>query len=313
MPKLGGPLFSVEARKSLAKALSYQRRPGGASVYGYNKPKVPLTTAQHTQRDKIMWCVLSWRRLPDASKAEWEAKAKGQGQSGYSYFVSQTCGYIFDPECVLYLPLYYPELSGGSFKSRDSYGHLSTVTDATWGSLGRTFGGAAKIDCGNGASINQEFDELTVGVWAKKTANPATTYGGIVSKGYGLQAWGNGTRGAYDLNIHGATGTIYWTIQDTDEVVKSISGGVADTEWHYWVGTFKKSDFLKLYKDAGTPASTATGVLPLKLCTRNLGIGWTHGLDYYFKGVIGEVWIYNRALTPLEIQHNYLVTKWRYR
>jgi hypothetical protein len=30
-------------------------------------------------------------------------------------------------------------------------------------------------------------------------------------------------------------------------------------------------------------------------------------------GVIGEVRVYNRALSPLEIQHNYLATKWRYR
>jgi hypothetical protein len=35
--------------------------------------------------------------------------------------------------------------------------------------------------------------------------------------------------------------------------------------------------------------------------------------DRFFTGVIGEIIAYNRALTPLEIQHNYLATKWRYR
>ena len=32
-----------------------------------------------------------------------------------------------------------------------------------------------------------------------------------------------------------------------------------------------------------------------------------------FDGLIGEVRIYKRALTPLEVQHNYLATKGRYR
>ena len=33
-----------------------------------------------------------------------------------------------------------------------------------------------------------------------------------------------------------------------------------------------------------------------------------HPWDCY----IGEVRLYNRRLTPLEVQHNYLATKWRY-
>jgi len=31
-----------------------------------------------------------------------------------------------------------------------------------------------------------------------------------------------------------------------------------------------------------------------------------------FTGTIGEVQVYSRVLTPLEIHQNYLVTKWRY-
>jgi hypothetical protein len=39
--------------------------------------------------------------------------------------------------------------------------------------------------------------------------------------------------------------------------------------------------------------------------------GW--GSSYSLEGVIGEVLLFNRALTPAEIQNLYLATKWRYR
>src|SRR3990167_5915362 len=44
-----------------------------------------------------------------------------------------------DPSLVLYLPLWKKD--GSSFMSDDAYGHLATVTGATWGSQGRTFDG----------------------------------------------------------------------------------------------------------------------------------------------------------------------------
>ena len=43
----------------------------------------------------------------------------------------------------------------------------------------------------------------------------------------------------------------------------------------------------------------------------DLNIGGQAGA--FLPGIIGEIRIYNRALTPGEIQHNYLATKWRYR
>ena len=45
----------------------------------------------------------------------------------------------------------------------------------------------------------------------------------------------------------------------------------------------------------------------------NLRIGSRDGGGQPFSALIGEARIYNRALTPLEIQRNYLATKRRYR
>lgn len=304
MPKLGGPLFSVEARKSLAKALSYQRRPGGASVYGYNKPKVPLTTAQHTQRDKIMWCVLSWRRLPDASKAEWEAKAKGQGQSGYSYFVSQTCGYIFDPECVLYLPLYYPELSGGSFKSRDSYGHLSTVTGATWGSLGRTLDGDGdKITIPYHSAWNFGAGEFCIEIWIATGAS-----------GLWQDVFNVGRSPTHESLLIGlATNQqVYCDWNSTDTYLKSTTLLTVGECFH--IVYQRVVNTAEIYVNAVRENTADFTGVTLKTPSNGLSIGENIGTGFSsdFNGLVGEVRIYTRALNPQEIQHNCLATKWRY-
>jgi len=128
MPKLTGPLFSVEAHKDLAKALTYQRRPGGASVYGYKKPRVPLSDLQVQQRSLIAAATGYWHSLTDDQKAEWEVKAKGQGQSGYSYCISQYCKLNFDRP--LWLP--FNEGSGLFTADRSGHGNNGTIVGASW-------------------------------------------------------------------------------------------------------------------------------------------------------------------------------------
>jgi len=310
MPKLRGPLFSLEARKQLGKGLTYQRRPGGASVYGYQTPKVPLTTAQHTQRDKIMWCVLSWRMLSDAAKAEWEAKAKGQGQSGYSYFVSQTCGYIYDPACVLYLPLFSTDLKGDSFLSRDSYGHLCAVTGAVWGSKGRTFGGNAYIDCGTGASLNL-VQEFTLEVVFKYDA--PGSYENILFKGneshYSNWAWSLQKSSGEKIRLIGSNNVDAFTV-----ALASTTAITAGTFWHVAAIYDKNAGNAIVYRNGVADGSGAISGTIADNASKCLFLGTRKRAvpDLFLTGTIGEVRIYNRILTPFEIQDNYLATKWRY-
>jgi len=128
MPKVNGPLFSVEAHKQLAKGITYQRRPGGASVYGYKKPKVPLTFKQVRQRWLVRDAVAWWRVLSDADKALWEAKAKGRRQSGYSLFMHENTA--LGDEVFLYLPFY--EGGGAVLHDLSQYKSHGAITGATW-------------------------------------------------------------------------------------------------------------------------------------------------------------------------------------
>ena len=60
--------------------------------------------------------------------------------------------------------------------------------------------------------------------------------------------------------------------------------------------------------EAATPVGTRDSDTGEDLLIGNRSAG-----DKTWNDLIGEVWGYNRILTPTEIQRNYLATKWRYR
>src|SRR3972149_6505876 len=93
----------------------------------------------------------------------------------------------YDPSCVLYLPLY--ELDGASFASRDAYGHLCTVTGATWGLQGRTFNGTSDwINCGTSSILVPP--QITLEFWLYITESGAMTYAIAERRGYGGESNG---------------------------------------------------------------------------------------------------------------------------
>jgi len=64
------------------------------------------------------------------------------------------------------------------------------------------------------------------------------------------------------------------------------------------------------YED-GALADEITGMTRLNLSGYAFHLGDNYNISHWL-GMIGEVRIYNRALTLLEIQHNYMATKARY-
>ena len=58
---------------------------------------------------------------------------------------------------------------------------------------------------------------------------------------------------------------------------------------------------------AGTRLGEVTGT------ATNQYIGATIESGEFWFGFIGEIRIYNLALTPLVVRNNYVTTKWRYR
>jgi len=212
-------------------------------------------------------------------------------------------GFIYDPSLVLYLPLH--QLDGSSFMSKDAYGHLCTVTGASWRPDGHYFDGTDDyIDCGNGASLNPT-DEVTVIAWLNPNFSSATFYG-IVSKFQGTPA-------GWQLYWNTAQ-YLYFYVND-DQAVNTVKDVLVNDTWQHVAVTLKSDSTSKskIYVNAVDKTNTVSS-RTLQANDINVVIGVASSTkNNPFNGLIGEVAVYNRALTPLEVQHNYLATKWRYR
>jgi len=209
--------------------------------------------------------------------------------------------FIFDPSLVLYLPLH--KLDGASFMSRDAYGHLCTVTGALWRPYGRYFDGSDDY-----ISVTSPWSptaRFSFECWYQ----PDTGYGNhtaakLVQKGY------------HELSISNTTGKVRFTVYNSTPTAYSALDDVALTvgELYHLLGTYDPTDNkVRLYRDGALVkvGDTFTGDLP-DCSSFPFSIGGVALSNRQAKGLIGEVRIYNRALSPLEIQHNYLATKWRY-
>ena len=207
-----------------------------------------------------------------------------------------------DPGCVLYL--LFHRLDGASFMSKDAYGHLCTVTGALWTPRGRSFDGVDDcIKCGQDAGLDIT-EAITVEGWCKRTAS---TDGTLASR-HDNNA--DATRAWY-LNWI-SNNYVYFALHGIGTAYKFLY--VSDRDWHHFVGTYD-GEIVKLYTDTvlGTIVEGA-GALQTPAVDTLVGAAYYNAPTIWrpFPGLIGEVRIYNRTLTPLEIQRNYLATKGRY-
>ena len=208
-----------------------------------------------------------------------------------------------DASCVLYLPLY--ELDGAKIRSKDAYGHLATVTGALWTPQGRTFvaAGGDRIVVPDAASIDFT-NALTLIAWVKLSAIDA--WNGVIGKAttiwsqtsYTLRVLLDNTFSA-DLSADGVT-----------PVALTVAGALSKDVWYHLATTFNRPDRV-LYKN-GVSVATSSWDNDVFVGTSDIYLGKYAGDSATVSGTIGEVFLYNRALTALEIQHIYLATKWRY-
>lgn len=215
--------------------------------------------------------------------------------------------FIFDPSLVLYLPLY--ELDGASFVSKDAYERLCTVTGAMWTPQARYFDGTDDtIYTPSSLSLNPGLSDFSLEAWVKAGTDVAT-WRKIISMD-------DAASDRYCLYINQTSGTFIAEMR-LDGTSKPASSGVAvsDNQWHHLVGTFDRDGYIMCYIDGiqrGTPLSisslSAVGCNP----NDNLTVGSARNSSQFFSGLIGEVRVYLRVLSPLEARRNYLATKWRY-
>lgn len=201
---------------------------------------------------------------------------------------------------VLNLPLWSNNLNWSSFASVDSNKFNATVTNATWGSQGRTFSGSGKITIP--ALSSTLPSPFTINLWAYRNWDINDSYGVLIGQ-YAGDATGfliDGGNAANRIRFVGNPGA--------GEYAVSWSSSVSGTTF-YNITVLHDGTNLNLYLNGVLYNSSVRGAITAG--TASLDIGGIAAAGYSHS-TIGDVFIYNRALSPDEITQLYNDTKWRY-
>ena len=191
--------------------------------------------------------------------------------------------FIFDPSLVLYLPLY--ELDGSSFPSRDTYGHLCTVTGAVQRPDGRWFDGTDDyIDLG----YNTKLDitgALTIDSWVNSAGLGTHSYIIVRNKN-------DSAASQYGLGLSDAEKPFVY-LENTVWVPGSPT--LTSGQWYHLVLTFQSPDW-RIYLNGNLAASQSVAKTLTSQNYRTV-VGareYWGGQNTQFDGVIGEVRVYRR-------------------
>ena len=212
--------------------------------------------------------------------------------------------FVCDPNLVLYLPL--SEVDGAAFASRDAYGHLCAVTGALWTPQGRSFDGV------------DDFITPPTSVPACLKPTTALTFEAFlkITSSAGFQYIGAYRLGGIRFYLAGGNPGIELYTSTPGDHGCVWASSIADGSWHHFLAAYDTSlstQNLNLYIDTVLRA-TSNWTEPVNYGTGYWAIGRCgNDSSGYFSGLLGEVRLYSRALTPLEAMHNYLATKWRYK
>jgi len=205
--------------------------------------------------------------------------------------------FALDPSCVLYLPLW--KLDGDSFMSKDAYGQLCTNHGSLWTPQGRKFDGVDDYITAANALPISTTDDFTVSVLVNLKADAVRDMFGY---------YGDSNNLFLQLLADGAVRFRYKGTEASPGTQIDTSSGVISSDTFYWITATKVAgDIASLFINSSAPLTTPD--MQESNITGVPEIGGIASLTFHCKGLVNEVRIYSRALTPQEIQHHYIVSK----
>ena len=210
---------------------------------------------------------------------------------------------IYDPNLVFYADL--SKHDGPTFESDDAFGHTLTVTGATWGIQGRLFDGLDDFISAGDQVAFRDLPVFTWSVWIKPTNFTVARYP-LAKRHY--------------KNLYLATSGAVWVHIEAGNGNQSQSSNILSADkWVFLSFTYNDNGdrLIRIYIDNAEVAYSAqvavTGAVVAETgAAAAFIIGAYSATETFFLGEIGETFIHRRVLTPLEIQHLYLSTRWKY-
>jgi len=156
------------------------------------------------------------------------------------------------------------------------------------------------VNVGQDNSLNITND-ITISAWIKMPVPTSECYKRI----WGASSEGEPSPG-YDFGVGGATvetGKLSYYSGNTGSWVHSTDR-VDDNEWHH-VAVVANSAAANFYIDGSLSGSPASNVPSSNTWYKMIGCSSLYTSCTYFKGLIDEVRVYDRALSPDEIKRLY--------
>jgi len=166
----------------------------------------------------------------------------------------------------------------------------------------------------NGMASHPYPHGITVSIWHNNGGGTGP-YRGVVTNGNVADRMGGfdlryGREDYYGGPNNGTS--LLWRITNASGISSSTRIYSNRNEWHSYVGVYDNSA-VKVFKDGmlfNSINHSAGG--QLKIMPASTTIGLSPGTGEYLDGKLAQVTIYNRALTPQEIQQNFNATRGRY-
>ena len=199
---------------------------------------------------------------------------------------------------LLYLPLWALNNGGtNSIHSVYAYKHTCAITGALWRPNGRIFDGADDKVSVTDTPALEVTTALTIMIWAYPTAVAKFSAGKRVQ----------GSDDAWDLNTN-MTFDIW-----ISNVVKQVTGNTALSQnaWNFGAAVYNNTD-IRTYLVGVLDCTPVAATGSIDDTVDNITVGWNYNDATAFTGIIGEFWMYNRALSAGEILAVYKTTAWRY-
>jgi hypothetical protein len=157
---------------------------------------------------------------------------------------------------------------------------------------------------------SQPTGAFTLAIWCKPTDWNDTLYPGLFG-GAGLRTYASGLSG---IAITRYENWLYFDVADeanaARRTIAPLITNIAPTgEWSFIVLTnsgVAEAGGLKLWRNSAVPVGNTTGAASVRWLAANYScIGYSAQTGGYYKGIVGEVRIYDRALNEAEIKTLY--------
>ena len=202
-------------------------------------------------------------------------------------------------------PASYPE-TGTTWTDLSGNGNNLILTNSpTWNSSGYFSTGSTGYFTGSGnSSIPTGNSNYTMIVWARQNSSWGSARGIISIGGYFITNQSNALRTGSNTNV-GNFIHYWWT---NDLTVSNNNAGLSVGTWFMVTAQFDGTNRRVWANTTNVGSDTPVGN---NVTSTTIQVGKTVGTEY-FQGDIAIAQIYNRALTPSEIQQNFNATRGRF-